>query len=322
MRRIALVATGLLALGSSAAAQTPWQGALLLDNDKPAGTDRWYSGGIQASLAGPGLRPPEALARPLEALLPGTPVWGIAVGQLIYTPREIYAATPDPRDRPYAAWLYGAVTLQGFGANDMTGIELQFGMVGPAAQGRAVQSAAHRAAGLPQPRGWSHQIHDEPGLSLSLTRQWRLEVAKPGPDLAIEVLPMLSASLGNVQVQAAAGATLRIGQGLEGEHGPPRLRPGAAGTVFLDPARAATSGWYVFAAVEGRAVAHDITLDGNSWRSSAHVGREPLVGDAAAGLVLLREGVRLTVSATVRSPEVAGQRVAARYGSVSLTTRF
>jgi hypothetical protein len=37
---------------------------------------------------------------------------------------------------------------------------------------------------------------------------------------------------------------------------------------------------------EGRAVARDITLNGNTWAKSAHVTQEPLVAECFGGLVL------------------------------------
>jgi hypothetical protein len=74
--------------------------------------------------------------------------------------------------------------------------------------------------------------------------------------------------------------------------------------------------------VEGRAVARDIFLDGNTWRESRSVDREVFVGDASAGVAVIMPFARLTVSYTARSREFETQRNTAQFGSVSLSFRF
>jgi lipid A 3-O-deacylase len=69
-------------------------------------------------------------------------------------------------------------------------------------------------------------------------------------------------------------------------------------------------------------VARDIFLDGNTWRDSRSVDREPLVGDASLGAVLVLPWVRLTYTHTFRSKEYEGQRDRAQLGAVSLSFRF
>jgi len=71
-------------------------------------------------------------------------------------------------------------------------------------------------------------------------------------------VPSFAASLGNVSTYAALGAMLRIGNELEADFGPPRVRPVSAGSVFFAPVH--RWGWYAFAGVEGRAVLRDISL--------------------------------------------------------------
>jgi hypothetical protein len=113
---------------------------------------------------------------------------------------------------------------------------------------------------------------------------------------------------------------LRYGTELEADFGPPRVRPVSTGSVFFQPS--GRFGWYVFGGVEGRAVARDISLDGNTWRDSRSVDREVLVGDASAGVALIFEGARLTATYTIRSKEFETQREASQFGSVSIAFRF
>lgn len=81
-------------------------------------------------------------------------------------------------------------------------------------------------------------------------------------------------------------------------------------------------GWYVFAALEGRAVARDIFLDGNTFRDGPRVDREALVGEGAIGAVLVMPWARLSYTHAFRSREFAGQGRMAQYGSLSLSFRF
>jgi Uncharacterized protein conserved in bacteria (DUF2219) len=120
------------------------------------------------------------------------------------------------------------------------------------------------------------------------------------------VVPSITASLGNVQTYAAAGLMLRVGDELEADFGPPRMRPSISGSNFYQPD--GRWGWYVFAGVEGRAVARDIFLDGNTWRESRSVDREVFVADANAGVAVVMPFARLTVSYTARSREFETQR--------------
>ena len=82
-------------------------------------------------------------------------------------------------------------------------------------------------------------------------------------------------------------------------------------------------GWYVFAGVEGRGVARDILLDGNSYRQSRSVDSRPFVGDAMYGLAVMYAGVRLSYTQVARTEEFYGQRGGVqRFASLNTTFRF
>ena len=108
---------------------------------------------------------------------------------------------------------------------------------------------------------------------------------------------------------------LRIGQGLSADWGPPRIAPALMGSDFQHPEGVA---WYLFAGVEGRAIARNIFLDGNSFGDSRSVAREGLVGDFSAGGALLLPGARLMGSFTHRTKEFLGQRDADQFVSISM----
>ncbi|UPY38541.1 lipid A deacylase LpxR family protein [Sediminicoccus sp. KRV36] len=296
------------------------------DNDLFAGTDRYYTSGLQFDWRSASENPPGWLAwlnnRPGNFLFPqgGAPRWGLSAGQNIFTPSDTQRRNPDPQDRPYAGWLYGAVSLVSSTATEFGGLELQVGVVGPSALGRQAQNGVHRLRNLDRANGWSYQLKDEVGVNLILSRQWRFNQEVGVGGLSVGMVPSLTGSLGNVLTYASAGLVLRLGNNLTADFGPPRNRPAISGSAFFEPGEGFS--WYVFAGIEGRAVARNIFLDGNSLQDSRSVERIPGVADASVGAVLMLSRARLTASYTFRSREFSTQPEAAQYGSISLSVRF
>jgi hypothetical protein len=298
----------------------------IYENDTFSGNDRYYTNGLLFAWRSPSYNPPSWLAGLTERpnlFLPsgGVARWGIAFGQKIWTPEDTELRNPDPTDRPYAAWLYGALTLTSYTPTALGSLELQLGVVGPSALGEQVQNNAHDVINVPRALGWDYQLKDELGVNVVLTRQWRFNRPSGIWDgVSIGVVPTVVASLGNVNTYAGAGGMLRIGTELEADFGPPRVRPASAGSMFYQPVD--RWGWYAFAGLEGRVVAHDISLDGNTWRDIRSVEREPLVGDASLGVALFTPWARLTATYTLRTKEFTTQSEAAQFGSLSVGFRF
>ena len=299
--------------------------SLTYENDLLAGTDRYYTSGFQLSSRTPSYDPPAWLTfltdRP-SLIFPegGTPRWGLAFGQNIFTPDDTTRRNPDPLDRPYAGWLYGTISLASYTATAYGSIELQLGVVGPSALGEQVQNNVHDLLNIDRAYGWNYQLKDEPGVNLILSRQWRYNSDPVWDDVAVGIVPSVTASLGNVQTYASAGLMIRAGNDLTADFGPPRMRPSVSGSAFYVPDR--RWGWYVFAGFDARAVAHDIFLDGNTWRDSRHVDKENLVGEATAGFALFTPVGRVTLTYAARTREFTAQRETAQFGSISLSMQF
>ena len=92
------------------------------------------------------------------------------------------------------------------------------------------------------------------------------------------------------------------------------------GMGALPPARdAAPWGAHAFAGTGAPAVAHNITLDGNSFRFGPSVGHRPFVPAAEAGVVVRGRGWQLTTSWVAQGREFNVQPFAARFGTVAFT---
>ncbi|MFP4360513.1 MAG: lipid A deacylase LpxR family protein [Alphaproteobacteria bacterium] len=297
-----------------------------LDNDLFAGSDRYYTNGVRLAWRSPAASPPGWLAalEPLgRAFMPPDAArrWGLALGQSLFTPEDIARENPDPDDRPYAAWLYGAVNLSSAQATSLSRLELQLGVVGPAALGEEAQNTVHRINRGQEAEGWDFQLANEPGGNAIASRIWRYNHPLAGEDgFAVGALPSLTASLGNVQTHAAAGLLLRAGWGLNADFGPPRIRPSVTGSAFVDAEE--RSGGYVFAGVEGRAVARDLFLDGNTFQDSRSVDKKPLVTEASVGAAWLFPGGRLSYTHVFRTEEFRRQESTSSFGSLSLSLNF
>ena len=131
---------------------------------------------------------------------------------------------------------------------------------------------------------------------------------------------MVSASLGNFRTEVAAGGIVRFGQQLSGDYGPLRVQPSLfSGTLAGNPK---PFSWYVFAGVAGRAVGHDMTLDGNTFRDSPSVARKPFVGEWSAGIVVRVYHVKLSYSLVSQTPVYNGGGASQRFGAINLTLVF
>lgn len=295
------------------------------ENDAFAATDRYYSNGVQFSWLSPSA-PPSAMENAVDLfgffLGPDSQRrWGLSLGHTIYTPEETSIRTPDPKDRPYAAWLFGAVSLVSYDDEVLNTIELQLGTVGPSALGKEVQNNFHDLIGDNHAEGWSHQIKDEFGANLIFDRKWRaISLTGPRTGFGLDVTPSATLSLGNVATYVAGGLMLRLGQNLDSDFGAPRIRPALAGTAFYD--KRDGFGWYVFGGIEGRAVLRDIFLDGNTFKDSPHVDKQTIVGDAQLGASVFFGSTRITYSYVIRSEEFEGQDGLSRFGSASVSWSF
>jgi lipid A 3-O-deacylase len=74
--------------------------------------------------------------------------------------------------------------------------------------------------------------------------------------------------------------------------------------------------------VDGRAVARNIFLDGNTWRDSRSVKKEPLVGDLLWGLEMTWQGVRVSYTHVRRTREFTTQGPSSDFGAFAVSVAF
>jgi hypothetical protein len=246
-----------------------------------------------------------------------------SLGQNIFTPEDIESSVQDPTDRPWAAFLYGSVGMSTLTDNHTDEIELTLGVIGPAALGEQAQTFIHEhISDSPTPQGWHNQLHTEPGLMIGWQRTWPQYISGNVGSLFGSIAPYTGVTLGNIYTYADAGLSFRLGPDSEKwQDTPIRVRPAMPGTGFFEIPQDNWS-WYLFAGLEGKAVARNIFLDGNTFRDSYSVDKEPLVGDANVGLALTYGRTRVAFTWVYRTKEFETQDQPESFGSVSVGYRF
>ncbi len=284
-------------------------------------TDRYYVNGLRLGWTSPTDAVPGFLASMGHAL------WGdgqqriaFDLTQQMFTPANTAASEPVPGDRPYAGVLLGNFSLISDTDTSRSTLTLSLGVVGPASGAEQLQNGFHDLIGQDRNNGWSNQIQNTPAVELLSERVWRLPLAQFG-GLETDVLPSLTAAVGDVRDYLQTGAIIRLGQGLTSDFGVPRVRPGLSGGDAYVQTRPFV--WYVFAGVDGQAVGYDITLQSNPFRGGPHVDAIWDVGELECGVAILAYGVRLTLTYAAQTQEFEGQHGGLhQFGSAALSVKF
>ena len=297
--------------------------SLVIENDLFFETDRDYTSGLAVTWVS--REPTPAWALSAARALPWFPqegrvLHGYAIGQAAFTPEDIALANPPPDDRPYAGWLYGTIGLGAETGIRVDQFSLSLGIVGPAALAEETQKAIHAITGSENPQGWDYQLGNEPGVVLTYQRSWRHTSRADDAGLAWGLTPHVGGALGNVYTYLEGGATLRFGHGLGRDLGPPRLQPSLPGSGYF--VANGETGWYLFVGAGARAVAHNIFLDGNSFKQSRSVDKEPLVGDLQWGLAVTLKDLRLSFTQVTRTHEFETQTRHDHFGALTVSQAF
>ena len=296
-----------------------------VDNDVLTPADQYFTNGVRVSVAfGEAAQKPwmDRLADKIPFLSKtyNERIISFALGQNIYTPADTAPFTLTISDRPYAGWLYGEFGIEVQTDQVSEYFILQAGMIGPASLADRAQRSYHRLINVARPNGWAHQLRNEPGIVIGYQRVWKNNLGL-GKGFEFSSNPHIGVAAGNVYTYAALGWTLRIGKGLSSENGPPpRISPAFPGSGYFKASSSVA--WYLFAGVEGRAVARDIFLDGNTFTNSHSVAKKHLVADFQFGVVMIAHGLRISYTHVFRSREFTLQPGRHEFSGVNIAFRF
>lgn len=154
-----------------------------------------------------------------------------------------------------------------------------------------------RADGAPvPPRALDARAYDGEAYDVTYTRGWVAAQGRTASGLEVSLTPHAGVGFGSDGTTAEAGATLKIGEGLD------RLAPDGD-EAFGDRAR-----WYVYAAGSKRAVGYNFarTRDGDFARSGMSHDEGAFLGDASIGVAYRRGAMQSSFGIVYREIEANG----------------
>jgi hypothetical protein len=312
--------------------------SLYFENDTFVGTDRNYTSGVKIGWSSADLSKfsDSAVAKPVLPALEAAPFINessyqknllLALGQNIYTPNDTQATTLIPNDRPYAGWLYLGAGVVWKNAKVRNSVVLEMGVVGPWSFAQETQRLAHDLIHTDHPLGWDNQIHNEFGAVGIYERTWRWPEHERRSGLDWEFLPHAGFALGNVATYANAGAEVRFGLNLPDDFGTSAISTSTITSTPVDGLMGADRpsadfGIHVFGRVDGRAVGHNIFLDGNTLRDSPSVGHKVFVADLSAGVAANYRNTEIAFALVYRTKEFDGQETEQIFGTISVNVTY
>ena len=316
-----------------------WTFSLYVENDVFANTDQNYTNGTKLSWISPDLSGYRDVEKPqwLQSIVDKLPYIHdqglqrnvtISLGQNMYTPQEIWRSDFIEDDRPYGGWLYMGYGFHSKSSRELDSWEINLGVVGPYSWASDVQKAVHQVIDSPRPKGWHHQIDTEIGINfVYLNKQRSIHVGNR-EGWAFELFSHYGGSIGNVATYLNGGFEGRAGWRLPSDFGSGLIRMGqdtSAPTSFADPAfdqGFKSLGFAVFSAVDGRFVARDIFLDGNTFKDSHSLEKEQWVADATLGISIVAKRWKLSYTQVFRSKQYKIQGDEHTFGSINLSLTY
>jgi len=252
----------------------------------------------------------------------------VSLGQNIYTPEDKERSDLILNDRPYAGLTYLGLGLHSRSRRQMDTLEFDFGIVGRYSYAEDIQKEVHIWTDSAKPKGWSHQLHDEPMLNMYFERKWRALQARSSGGLGFDCIPHLGVAVGNAFTGVNLGGQVRLGWNLPNDFGTHLIRPGSDSSAPVDDTDPRffrpfhRFGIHLFLAVDGNAVARNILLDGNTFRDSHSVDKKPFVADVIGGIGMIIHRFKITYSYVYRTKEFETQKDEQHFGAISVSFTF
>lgn len=241
------------------------------------------------------------------------------MGQRIFTPTKTYLDPPDPRDRPYAGWLYVMGDWRTRVEPTVDHLTVTVGVVGPGSLARQAQDLVHHVLNEAPSAGWSSQLHSEPTAMVAYERAWPAIARGALGAASYDVSTRVGASVGTPLTYASAGTVFRYGNYLPLDLPVTHISLGPPRDGFRG---AGGRGWYAWAGLDARAVARNTFIDGNTFRDSASVKREPFGFDLQIGIAHVWRTARIGFALIQRSREFEGQPRPDRFGQLALSFAY
>jgi hypothetical protein len=131
------------------------------------------------------------------------------LGHLMFTPNKPTVKDITEHDRPFASFLYAGFGLKKVYKNQqIVKLQLQLGVIGPAALGESLQNFIHDIYGFDMPEGWKYQIRNAVAINANAFYTKRLTVDE---DNRNDISLISTLRVGTVFTDVTAGFFGRLG---------------------------------------------------------------------------------------------------------------
>ncbi|OEU74414.1 MAG: hypothetical protein BA864_02460 [Desulfuromonadales bacterium C00003093] len=254
---------------------------------------------------------------------------GLAIGQVIQTPDDLSRSDLIEEDVPYAGALTLQTTWYAFDNNEFRGFEITVGFLGPLSLAEQTQKMVHKLTGNNAPNGWGNQLDTEPVINFNYMRKQKFWRWGTPAELSLDTSIDGHVGLGNLFTQVSTTLEMRCGYNMPRGfvYVPDPIGLSMHYLASLSPPNSQTASFYATLVLRGSAFAHNIFLDGNTFRDSHSVEKKPLVGLAIVGLHYEQKnwGIHLAIAEssdnvdTSKTPAAEGRE---RLGTIDIEWRF
>ena len=310
-----------------------------LENDTMFDTDRYYTNGMKISWISRDLSNyRDMVTLPwMQRLIERLPLINdpgeqhtvsVSLGQNMYTPEDKKRTDLIKNDRPYAGITYLALGLHSRNSSQMDTLELDIGIVGRHSYAEDCQTEFHKWIGSEKANGWDNQSHDEPILNLYFERKWKILQIRSSEGFGFDCIPHAGLAAGNAYTGANLGGQVRFGWNIPNDFGTYLIRPGSDSSSPLDDTDPRffrlfhRIGIHLFFGVNGKAVARNILLDGNTFRDSHSVDKKPFCADFIGGIGIIIQRVKITYSYVYQTKEFETQKDEQKFGAIAASFTF
>jgi lipid A 3-O-deacylase len=309
-----------------------------VENDIFAGTDKQYTGGFKLTWSRHGLStfPEDAWLHswlyPVVNRLgfENTPetenALTFSIGQSVYTPGDIQETELIRDDRPYAGITYIEIGFHRKLENHMHTLGLCAGIVGPHSYAEAFQTAGHGILNSKEPKGWDHQLEDEPVICLIYDYKQKILTSNINAGVGGDVVFNTGAGIGNVRIYYNIGLMMRYGWNVPNDCGNFPIQPATCINAELKQSVCDSPkkrfGAHLFFSAGSQLVLRDILLDGNTFRDSHSVDKKPVVGVFVGGIGLVYGKIKTVFAYVARTKSFETQQDPEVFGSINFSFQY
>ena len=254
---------------------------------------------------------------------------GIAIGQVMQTPDDLSRSDLIEDDVSYAGVITLQATWYAFNNDEFRGFEITAGVAGFPSLAEQTQKTMHKLLRSDDPKGWGNQLDFEPVININYMRKKKIWCQGNPAGFSFGLATNGNVGLGNLFTQASVELEMRFGHNMSGGfvYVPDPIGLSMHYLASLKPENARAASFYASFVLRGSAFAHNIFLDGNTFRDSHSVEKEPLVALAVVGLHYERYnwGIHFNVMIssdnvdTTKAPAAEGRE---RLGTFDIEWRF